>query len=249
MKYSHFKMTSSSYVRLVALLMLTCLLSACIGNPTALLAPDTNIAKDLDADGKVGEVDDILQKTPRGKGVYIFFISTSEAYSKEGVDDVVKAMQVHFKAFGRDIGKNNFAIWVNEKGTHRLSARHGKFIADRYHLQASSRFDYSKGPYLIVTNIHPIDAFDEKFEHVKIQSDTLANPFVAGVSLNNVSSKYIIDVLNSIEQGIRRNKLTQAELVKVEAWLTLETWFDSNKEAVSKILNEVFITVLGTRKK
>ena len=122
---------------------------------TELLPPDSNIAVNLNVDSKKAGAAELIRNTPSGKRVYVFFISTSEVYSSAGTESVVKELQRRFAAFGRDIGEDGVAMWVNEAGSSRLSARIGKLISDRYRLAAASDFDYSKGPYLVVTNVHP----------------------------------------------------------------------------------------------
>lgn len=213
---------------------------------TPLLGPASNIALNLNVDAKKAGAAELISNTPAGKKVYVFFISTSEVYSREGTEAVVEALQKHFSAFGRDIGEDGVAMWVNEAGTSRLSARIGKLISDRYRLPAASDFDYSKGPYLVVTNVHPAQALREDFVQLPLPNDDLSKPFVAGISLRNISPVYVMDVLNSLEQGIRRANLTSRDMTRAEVWFTFKTWWDGNKQQVGEVTKEVFVAVLGT---
>lgn len=213
---------------------------------TPLLSPDSNIALNLNVDARKAGAAELISNTPAGKKVYVFFISTSEVYSNAGTETVVEELQKRFSAFGRDIGEDGVAIWVNVAGSSRLSARIGKLISDRYRLPAASDFDYSKGPYLVVTNVHPALAGKEEFVQLPLPNEDLSQPFVAGISLRNISPVYVVDVLNSLEQGIRRANLTSRDMTRAEVWFTFKTWWDGNKQTVGAVTKEVFVAVLGT---
>ena len=245
MKYSACLSENIKYRRSFLTTLLSGTLVACAAGKTDLLESATNIAKDLNADGSASEGAEIVQKTPTGKELYIFFISTSESYSQTGLDKVITEMRNKFTAFGKSIGENNVAVWVNQRGSSRLSARHGKFVADRYRLFALSDFSYSNGPYIIVTNAHPQLAFSEQFSKLKPDSTEATGPFVVSISLNNVGAEYVVDALNGLEQSIRRNEVTKLGAARLQTWLSFWTWYDANKSTVADVLKETWVAVLG----
>ena len=79
-----------------------------------------------------------------------------------------------------------------------------------------------------------------------LPNDDLSQPFVAGISLRNISPLYVVDVLNSLEQGIRRANLSSRDMTRAEVWFTFKTWWDGNKDQVGSVTKDVFVAVLGT---
>ena len=223
---------------------LVALLGMIVGCTTPLIDTDLHVAKTLDADPRKDDRGELQSKVPTGARLYVFFIGTSEAATKAGADPTIDEMRRQFYAFGKSIGQSNTAIWVNERGSNRLSARHGKYLADRYRLHADAEFDYNKGPYIVVTDMHPVLAFESELELLKKTNPASPRAFVFSISLNGVSPPNVIEGMNTLEQYVRRNEITSKSAAELEFWLKFDSWLRSNKDAIAKTLEQVWTTAL-----
>ena len=249
MKFYYVKNTLSAYVPITAVGCLLCIVSACF--PTKLVSPDTHISMELnvlDVNDQKNPEKEIMSVVPI-KDLYVYFISTSEEYSNEIANIALQSLRDNFYNFGRDIGNNNVAIWVNEIQSTRLSARLGKLIADRYRLYSFSDFDYSDGPFVIVSNVHPRDALDFKFEPLANSELASDEKFAIGISFNGISSRYVIDAMNYLEQGIRRNELNSSKALLIETWFNFQSWFSMHQSDVVDFLKDSWFIVLRNAKK
>lgn len=151
---------------------------------------------------------------PKGFETYTFFLSLSREYAGATTVETVEKLKERFDSFGVDIGENNAAVFFqNVRGGFDVSR--SKDLADILAKRHSDlRLQYNASPLLVILNHHPEDP-------------PAANDVAVAMSFSNISTKKVIEGLNFIEEGIRRQEIFEKELGFYETWLEVKTWFES----------------------
>ncbi len=207
---------TSHSVLLVTTLLLTAIFAACgrdiISNP---------LAWPLDG-----------AKIPDGYRTYTLFFNASAEYQDRDTPEKLTILRRNFKSFGDSIGGSNLAVWVNEPSTERLSVSRGKEFADLFALASSASLNYNDGPFVVVCDRHP-DLF------AKDASTTNAGerPQAIVIGFRNISSDLIVDVLNFVEQSIRRDNISATGIglyafsAKMKSW-----WAQTDRDFIKKVV-------------
>ena len=170
---------------------------------------ETPLAWRLDRAGKI----------PSGFATYTLFLNTSAAYPDADAPKKLAVLKRQFEEFGHSIGDKNLAVWANEPDSDKLSVSRGKYYADVFARWSGQSVSYNDGPYVIVCDRHPD-------ELQTAAAEPGASPSVIIISFRNVASDRIIEVLNYLEERIRREELKTAQPQVYALWIKMKSWWD-----------------------
>ncbi len=167
-----------------------------------------------DADGSA--------QIPSGYDYYTLFINTSHTYANNESDKKLDTLERNFKRFGDSIGDRNLAVWVNEPGSKSLSVARGKYYADLLSSWPGVSLEYSDGPFVVITDLHP-----SKFTVPKGESPD--DPIVISISLGDITAARTIEVLNYVESRIRRDDVSPTKTRLNVWWVRLAGYWDETE--------------------
>ena len=181
-------------------------------------------------------------KIPTGYKTYTLFLSTSYDYIDNETHDKLLILERNFKTFGDSIGANNLAVWVNRKRSNALDVSRGKYYADLFSKYSGKSIEYSNGPFVILSSLHPQELSREN----RVDKSN-EGPIVIVIGFKNISSKRVSEILSYVEARIRREELHAQKAEMYILWIKMKSiWDKADKEFLKDVSLEL-ISKIPTR--
>lgn len=140
------------------------------------------------------------QPFPANLASYSVFLFTDTTWLKKTKAAEIEAIHDAFKRMGDSLGQTKGTIWLAKtSGSLQPDVDRGKAMADVFQL------DYNDGPYVVTSSVRP-DLAD-------------ASSSVIVIRLKDIAPERIVNVLNVLEQDLRRGSE-----VRYKAILVQEVW-------------------------
>jgi len=179
------------------------------------------------------------ERIPTNYSTYTLFLNTSYEYAEQETLETLTGLRTKFARFGKSVGKENLAVWVNEPGTGDLSVARGKYYLDIFDKWSDAApLEYSSGPYVVVTDTHPDElktASDGKLRNLR--------PIVIAISFQSVSTNRVTELLNVLEKRIRTGEIDSAEIGLKVFSLSLKSWWNDNED--KQFLKDITLALLS----